>query len=375
MRRILHLVGASEDNGGILSYLRGLASHGEAHGWRHVAWMRQGFRQVRAPRLEVRESRFALGESPSHLRLLASAACAWPSLRRLVREERFDVVNGHSRGALWLSAWLARTGCPTIFTNHAYARRTGMYRRVAKTPGLTTILLTPNQARYYGIKPEPGRVEVLSACGADRFFGAPLRARSIAPDDTLRIVGVGNVVRWKRWDLLLEAIGLLPSPLRQRVEATVWGPVPDDPDSRGFALELERLARSKGLEGMVRLGGPTGEIEGVLSGADLFVLPSTNEPCSVALIEAMAMGVPAVVSGSGGNVDIVRDGVTGLLFQPGSAPDLASKLAEVLAGRTSLAMPGAVRESVSGRSATAVAARYADVCARVGASRLANPRP
>jgi glycosyltransferase involved in cell wall biosynthesis len=365
MRRILHLVGASEDNGGILSYLRGIASHGPALGWEHVVWMRRGFQQVRWPRLEVREARFALGESPSHLRLLLSAACAWPSLRRLVKREGFDVVNGHSRGALLLSSWMVRSGRPTVFTNHAYARRTGMYRRIAGTPGLTTILLTPNQGRHYGIEPVPGRVETISACGADRYFEFPLAGRAVTSGGVLRVVGVGNVVRWKRWDLLLEALSVMPADLRRCIEATIWGPVPDEADARVFASELHRVMEARGLGGTVRFAGPTRDIEGVLAGADVFVLPSTNEPCSVALIEAMAMGVPAVVSASGGNVDIVRDGVTGLLFRPGSGEDLALKLEELMLGRARLASPEAVRASVAGRSARAVAAQHAAVCARV----------
>ena len=86
MRRVLHLVGALEDNGGILSTIRGVASHGAALGWEHLTWMRRGFVQVRSPRLDIVESPFALGESGSHLRLLASAACAFPGLRRLVRQ-------------------------------------------------------------------------------------------------------------------------------------------------------------------------------------------------------------------------------------------------------------------------------------------------
>ncbi len=368
MRRVLHLVGALEDNGGILSTIRGVASHGEAMGWEHLTWMRRGFVQVRSPRLEVVESRFALGESSSHLRLLISAACAWPGLRRWVRRRSIDVVHGHSRGALLLSSWMARSGWPSVFTNHAYARRTEMYRRVADTPGLTTILLTPNQARHYGMGGVAG-VELVSECGADRFFEVPLGEPGTSWGGQVRLVGVGNLVRWKRWDLLVEAVALLPAELRRRVRATVWGPVPDDADARLFAGELAGLVAARGLKGQVDFPGATGDIEGVLAGSDLFVLPSTNEPCSVALIEAMAMGLPAVVSASGGNVDIVRDGVTGLLFRPGDAGDLSRRLEDVLRGRARMAGGAEIRQSVAWRCARAVAARHGEVYGRLVRAR------
>ena len=369
MRRVLHLVGASEDNGGILSVIRGIASHGPATGWGHVAWMREGFRQEREPRLEVRESAFAIGESPSHLRMLASAILAYPGLSRLVRREGFDVVHGHSRGALPLTWWLARSGFPVLFTNHAYARRKGMYRRAAKGRGMVTVLLTPNQARHYGIEPRAGVVEVVSAHGADRFFEAPLRGGGWGGEGTLRLIGVGNVVRWKAWDLLVDAISRLPSGLRGRVKATIWGPVPDEPDAREFAAEVEALVKARGLEGNVRLAGPTRDVQAALGQADLFVLPSTNEPCSVALIEAMAMGLPALVSASGGNVDIVRDGETGLMFKPGLVEGLAGALERVLRGEARLATPAGVRASVRMRCAREVSARYSEIYARLAAGR------
>ena len=92
--------------------------------------------------------------------------------------------------------------------------------------------------------------------------------------------------------------------------------------------------------------------------ADWFVLPSTNEPCSVALIEALALGVPALVSESGGNVDIIRDGVTGLLFEPESPEDLAAKLRLILYSKVKAAPPMEIRASVRLRSATNVGRQY-----------------
>jgi phosphatidylinositol alpha 1,6-mannosyltransferase len=86
----------------------------------------------------------------------------------------------------------------------------------------------------------------------------------------------------------------------------------------------------------------------------------------VALIEALALGVPALVSASGGNVDIVRDGVTGLLFEPDSIPALAARLGQIARGECRITSPEAVRESVHHRSASAVAAAYEAVYLEAG---------
>lgn len=359
--RILHLVGAAEDNGGILSTIRGLAEACDPALWEHVLWVRSSFLQTRKPQLTCRYSPNALDESQSHLRLLLAAWRSWPDLKRLLHAEPCAIVHAHSRGSLPLAAWLSRMQVPILFTNHAYANRTGLYRTAASLRGLRTVLLTPNQARHYGIEPTPGRVDVVSECGANRFFTTPILPREPLHTRPLQLVGIGNIVAWKKWDLLLDAIHRLPERLRSRIQATIWGPVPADSASRQFSEELRAAVQQYGLQSSFRLAGPTAEVDRILGRADWFVLPSTNEPCSVALIEALASGVPALVSASGGNVDIVQDGVTGAHFTPDSADSLATRLEDILGGSLRITSPDQIRASVANRSATVVAERYSAI--------------
>lgn len=357
-RRILHLVGTAEDNGGILSSIRAIAAASDPAAWEHVLWVNSAFLQSRKPQLHCRYSPHALDETPSALRFLLAAWRAWPDLKRLLAAERFPIIHAHSRGAFPLAVRLARSGVPVLFTNHAYARRTGMYRAATRHPAFRTILLTPNQARHYGLSPQPGRVDVISEAGAERYFEEPLSPRPPLHDRPLQIVGIGNVVAWKKWDLLLDALHRLPEALRHRVQATIWGPVPADPAARQYSEELRAAIQRYGMQSHFRLAGPTSEVLQILGRADWFILPSTNEPCSVALIEALAMGVPALVSNSGGNPDIVRDGVTGALFQPDSGADLSRRLESILTGGWRPAPPGSIRESVRERAASRVARQY-----------------
>src|SRR5678815_6073369 len=66
--------------------------------------------------------------------------------------------------------------------------------------------------------------------------------------------------------------------------------------------------------------------------ADAFVLPSFTEGHPKALIEAMSCGLPCVVSSRGGNLTLVEDGVTGLLFDPNRADALAACLRRLREG-------------------------------------------
>lgn len=357
-RRVLHLVGAAEDNGGILSTIRGIASAGDASRWEHVLWMNSAFRQTRQPLLPCRFSPHALDETPSHLRFLLAAWKAWPDLRQLLASETFQVVHAHSRGSLPLAWRLARRRHPVLFTNHAYARRTGLYRAAARVPGLLNVLLTPNQARHYDITPEPGRVEIVSECGANRFFESEIHARPPAANRPLELVGIGNIVPWKKWHLLLDALQRLPAPIASRLHLTIWGPIPNDDACRKYSGDLHAAALKHNLQARFQLAGPTHDVDRVLAHADWFVLPSTNEPCSVALIEALASGVPGLVSASGGNLDIVRPGTNGAHFTPDSADSLAARLTEIAEGRLDLKPSPAIRATVIDRSARNVATRY-----------------
>src|ERR1035438_3467946 len=70
----------------------------------------------------------------------------------------------------------------------------------------------------------------------------------------------------------------------------------------------------------------TGKVTDWLRAIDIFVLPSLSEALSNALMEAMACGCPVVASNVGGNPELVRNGETGLLFEPGDAASLAAAL-------------------------------------------------
>ncbi|RME90074.1 MAG: glycosyltransferase [Verrucomicrobia bacterium] len=371
--KVLHLLGAPEDTGGILTVLRNLSALGPVTGQEHVVWVHRRFRETRRPPLTLHRGRFLLDESPRHLELLARAVPAWFELARAVRRLRPDALHAHSRGALPVAMlWAGLARRPILFSSHAYARRTGLYQRAARLRHLRFSVLTPNMARHYGLTPGRDGVAVVSECCADAFFEKPLAGPPrAAGEGPVRLVGLGNIVRWKNWHLLLQAIALLPPEQRARLVFDHWGPVPDDAACRRHREELQHLAE-RAAPARVAFRGLTLNVEQPLREADWFVLPSTNEPCSVALIESLALGRPAIVSASGGNVDIVEDGRTGLHFQPDDAADLSRALRRLLAGEVRPLPPEAIRESVRPRSASAVAAQYGALYEEV---RLKRPSP
>lgn len=368
--KVLHLLGERADLGGILSVIRGLDEATSSSGYSHHVWVNSNYVESRRPALSYRYSRHMGADSTNHLAMLARAIFGFVELNKLLHQERFDILHAHSRCAflvaLGVAALLRR---PILFTNHTYGRRTGLYRRATRLENLYTVVLTPSMAKHYGLAASPPKISIISACCADVFFAGPLGAEATSESNQrpLRLVGIGNIVRWKNWHLLFEALMHLSEQERRRVEFHHWGGVPPGTECQEYNSELRGLIRRFHLGSQVFFRGATCSIAENLRNSDWFVLPSTNEPCSVALIEALALGLPALVSASGGNLDIIQNGKTGLFFEAENSIDLAVKLSLILRSQIILAPPGEIRDSVRSRSASTVARQYVAIYEKIAA--------
>lgn len=77
---------------------------------------------------------------------------------------------------------------------------------------------------------------------------------------------------------------------------------------------------------MLAGGKPHSEISLWMNACDLFVLPSLRESFGIVQIEAMACGKPVVATRNGGSEELIKNGVNGLLVEPGNAYDMAEKI-------------------------------------------------
>jgi glycosyltransferase involved in cell wall biosynthesis len=174
---------------------------------------------------------------------------------------------------------------------------------------------------------DPARVRVvhngvdIAAIDAARP-GSEVR-RVLGLPDEARVLGlVGRLDHWgKGHRELFEAMALLKD--RHPCQALIVG-------GGRREDEVGALAASLGLADAVHFLGQRQDVPDLLHAMDIFVLPSYSEGVSLALLEAMAAGLPVIASRVGGLPEVVEDEVTGLLIPPRDAAALARALTRLL---------------------------------------------
>ncbi len=179
-----------------------------------------------------------------------------------------------------------------------------------------------------------------------------------------RVVFVGRLATEKGLDALVDAWSLV----RAEVPGSLLTLIGEGPERPRLAARIGRL----GLDDAVAMPGASADPSGVVRGSDLFVLPSREEGMSIALLEAMALGIPVVASAIPGNLALMTDGVHGRLAPPDDPPALARTILDARADPLAPAMAGAARRRVAGAfSIEAVARRHLALFARlIGPGRM-----
>ncbi len=272
-------------------------------------------------------------------------AAALVRLTRVFAKERPDLVHAHTYKAGVLASMAGRiAGVPAlVFTPHGH-----IFSRGARIPGVPeglklevlrwvtraaqgcadriTALSEPDLEQQVALRLSPASKYVVVRNGIDvERFALP---RTMQFEGAPVIGSVGRFSEEKGQRYLLEAMpGVLRALPRSRLVLVGYGAL--EGELRGRAARL-------GLDGAVTFAGER-DSAAVLSSFDLFVQPSLYESQGLALLEAMAAGVPAIATRVGGVGDVIRDGDTGLLVPPAD-PDALGAAIVRLAGAPDLGL-------------------------------------
>lgn len=133
----------------------------------------------------------------------------------------------------------------------------------------------------------------------------------------------------KGTELLIESLAALRQS-GQDVKLLAVGPF----ETEEYENQIKSLADELNVSEHITWTGFQSNVNRYFQEMDLFVLPSLfGEGLPMVVLEAMANGVPVVASDVEGVVEAIRHEVDGLIFQPGSSPDLVSKVTEMVQGK------------------------------------------
>jgi len=172
-------------------------------------------------------------------------------------------------------------------------------------------------------------VSVAASNGMEQDIG--LREELGVPQDGLLVGMVGRLLHWKGQEVLAEAAALV---LKSRPEVRFVAVGSYFGDESHYLQKIKSLIGRLGLDGRFHLVGYRSNVIDVYRAVDIFVLPSTKpEPFGRVTVEAMTQGCAVIATNHGGTVELVEDGVTGMLVPPSDPKALAAAIESLLADR------------------------------------------
>lgn len=145
---------------------------------------------------------------------------------------------------------------------------------------------------------------------------------ALSLDKNIVINFTGRIVERKGVDVLINAFAKIKELLASSI-LIIIGTGPDEDKIKNLVLKL-------GMNNNIRFLGHSSEVAKYYQTSDIFVLPSYAEGMPNSLLEAMACGLPVIASRIGGVVDVVEDGKSGILFEPGNVSELTSAMIRLL---------------------------------------------
>jgi len=239
-------------------------------------------------------------------------------LAALIRSDKPDVVvlNGLTTACSVL-ALDRRAAARTICCDHNhYHARSALWQRLRQW-------LYPKVAAVVSLtRADAERFRALNRNTQVIYNASSLHADGPAPADDAIVLAVGRHVAQKGFDLLVrawvEVVRALP---QARLRIVGDGPLRDD---------HERLARELGIDSRIEWLAPIAQIELHYHAASVFVLPSRYEGMPLALLEAQALGVPAVAFDCPTGPGEIVTAQTGRLVPSGDVAALGAALIELL---------------------------------------------
>lgn len=266
---------------------------------------------------------------------------AYRRLKKIIKQNEYDIIHCHTpMGSVIarLAAVSARKkGTKVIYTAHGFHFFKGapfinwvIYYPIERLLAyITDVIITMNKEDYKRARKfRAKRIEFVNGVGLDlnKFtVSLPEEKQAIREELGLKekdifAISVAQLIKRKNHIVLIQAIAKLAN---ANFHLFICGD--------GVQLEeLKEEARKLGVEGQVHFLGFQKDIYRLCSSADLFLFASLQEGLPVAVMEAMACGLPIIASNIRGNQDLIDNGKGGYLVAPTNVDGLKKRICAML---------------------------------------------
>jgi len=328
--KILHVLD-SLSVGGLENGVVNLMNHSNPEKFAHsICCLRQAgsmSERIKVPDIDI----FSMGKSSKDYLIALKLA-------KLIRRYRPDIVHARNWGTIEAIIAARLAGAKIVIYSEHGREASDLYGSSRKRNRIRRLLLrqashivsVSDDIRNWLVRDvglPSGRITTIRN-GVDVCRFCPPSDKSAAKSnlgfapDVLLLGAVGRLDPVKNYPMLLRSVYLL----KEDAKAFKLVLIGDGPQQ----AELEQVARNLDLTNVEFLGYRPG-IDRYLQAFDLFVQTSLAEGISNSILEAMSSGLPVLATLVGGNIEIVKDGVTGSLVASGDEIGLSKLLRDYLA--------------------------------------------
>ena len=256
------------------------------------------------------------------------------SLENIIHKNNIHIIHSHLYHANMYGRFAAiRTGIPVVASEHATTGKMSLRRKLINrwlSGKTSTVIAVSNPVKQYVMErdhlPE-NRIQVVhNGIDIDGALSGltkrQAREKLNIPDDCFTIGLTGRLIERKGHKVLLQAAQKLLGVISSfRILIAGEGELDGT---------LRELSSKLGIDGQVEFMGARRDVPDILRALDVFAFPSLpGEGLSIALLEAMAAGLPIIATPSGGTAEIIRNGVNGIAVPYNDPTALAEALAKL----------------------------------------------
>jgi len=268
---------------------------------------------------------------------------AYLQFKKIVRLEKYDIIHGHTPLGGMFARFAGRTSkARVIYTSHGFHFYKGgplknwiLYYTIEKwLSRYTDDLITINHEDFAMAKThmKAKKLHYVPGVGVDceKFSKSPnnrddMREALGIPKDVVVILSIGELNINKNHQIVIKALALLDKPIFYVICGQGNQEAP-----------LRALASSLGVGERLILSGYRTDIADFLHMSDIFIFPSKREGLPVSLMEAMAAGLPCIVSNIRGNTDLIEHGKGGAVCEVDNALAYADAIEMVIGDKNNM---------------------------------------